>query len=97
MEGRSHDSSLPDGDGVCTFGGEDFHVGANALDFWSADEDHLEGGVFPFLVSVFICSVEIFSVEILSVELEQFAFADGAVELAAVGVAADGDIEGAEA
>ncbi len=78
VEGRGHDSSLPDRYRIRAFGGEDFHAGAEALNLWGADEDHFERRGFY-------------------VSLNEFAFPDGAVKLAAVGVAADADVDGAEA
>ncbi len=41
MEGRRHDGSLPHGDGIIAFGGEDFNAGPNALDLGCADKHHL--------------------------------------------------------
>ena len=78
VEGGGHDSSLPDGDRVGTFGGDYFYPFSDVLDFGGADEDHFER-----------CGARRFS--------SQQAFADGAVDLAAVGVAADADVECAEA
>ena len=73
VEGGGHDSSLPDGDRVGAFGGDDFYAFADVLDFGGADEDHFQW-----------CGA-------------QEAFADGTVDLAAVGVAANADVECAEA
>ena len=73
MEGGGHRSSLPDGDRVVAFGGDDFDACADLFDFGGADEDHFQRGV------------------------AEEALADGAVDLASVGVAADADVEGAEA
>src|SRR6202166_1666592 len=42
VEGGGHGASLPDGDGVGAFGSNHFHTGADAGDFWGADEDHFE-------------------------------------------------------
>jgi hypothetical protein len=42
VEGGCHGSSLADGDGVGTFGGNDFHAFAHVLDFRSADEHHFQ-------------------------------------------------------
>jgi len=69
MEGRGHNCSLPDGDWIVAFRGDDFDPWADAFDFGGANEDHLE---------------RIFT---------ESAFADGTVDLATVGVAADADIE----
>jgi hypothetical protein len=41
MEGRGHDSSLPDGYRLVTFSSDDFDSRPDALDLWSADENHL--------------------------------------------------------
>ena len=81
MEGCSHCSSLPDRDWVGAFGGDDFDGRADAFDFRGADENHLQWGLCEFVVP----------------RAEKFAFADGTVELASVGVAADGDVDCAEA
>src|SRR5580700_10554811 len=72
MERGGHRSSLADRDRVVAFGGDDFDAGAEALDFRSANEDHLEWGV------------------------AELAGADRAVDLAAIGVAADANVERAE-
>ena len=77
MKRGGHDSSLPDGDRVGAFGGDDFDACADAFDFWSPDEDH-------------------FQRRIALIALNKFALADGAVDLAAVGVAADADIDGTQ-
>src|ERR1700723_3067851 len=81
MEGCSHCSSLPDRDWVGTFSGYDFDGRADAFDFRGADENHLQWGRCEFVVK----------------RAEKFAFADGFIELASVGVAADGDVDCAEA
>src|SRR5437870_4270078 len=73
MKGGSHDSSLPDGDGIAAFGGNDFHVWPYAFNFGGADENHLQG------------------------RISQFSGADGAVDLAAVGVAPNADVERSQA
>ena len=74
MEGCGHDLSLAHGDGIFIFalGGDDFYVLPYALDFWCADENHLDRG------------------------LAEQAFPYGALELAAIGVAANTDVECAE-
>src|ERR1041385_8426252 len=77
MKGCSHSSSLPEGDGVGAFGGEDFDAFADALDFGSANEDHLERRFAG----------------IVGESGEEFAFADGAVDLASISVAANADVE----
>ena len=81
MEGCSHGSSLPDRDWVGALGGDDFDGRADAFDFRGADENHLQWGLCEFVVK----------------RAEKFAFADGTVELASVGVAADSDVDCAEA
>src|SRR5207249_10242394 len=48
MKGGSHDSSLPDGDGIAAFGGNDFHVWPYAFNFGCADENHLQGRISQF-------------------------------------------------
>src|SRR3984885_5385484 len=49
VEGGGHDSSLADRYRIFAFGGEDFHVGAEAFNFWGTDEDHFERrGSEPF-------------------------------------------------
>ena len=88
MEGRGHDSSLPDRYRVVAFSSDDFDSRPDALDLWSADENHFQWRVFcrhswHLVVAHFV--------------LKKFAFADGAVDLASVGVAADADVECAEA
>ena len=88
MEGRGHDSSLPDGYRVVAFSSDDFDSRPDALDLWSADENHFQWRVF--------CRRSWHLVVAHSV-LKKFAFADGTVDLASVGVAADADVECAEA
>ena len=44
VEGCGHGSSLPDGDRVRSFGGDDFDGGSDAGNLWGADEDHFERG-----------------------------------------------------
>src|ERR1700680_4281027 len=80
MEGRGHDSSLPDRYRVVAFRSDDFDSRPDALDLWCADENHFQGRIFcrqrwQLVVAHFV--------------LKKFAFADGAVDLASVGVAAD--------
>src|SRR6202049_5011627 len=75
MEGCGHDSSLPDGYRVVAFGSDDFDSRPDALDLWSADENHFQWQVFcrqsgPLVVAHFV--------------LKKFAFADGAVDLASI-------------
>ena len=80
VESGGHGFSLPDDDGVGAFPGEDFDAFADALDFRSADKDHFERRF----------------IRIVGEAGQQLALANGAVDLASVGVAADADIEGAE-
>src|ERR1700733_9867419 len=42
MESCGHNFSLAHGDGIVAFGGDDFYVWTNALDFRRADEDHFD-------------------------------------------------------
>ena len=42
MEGCGHRPSLPDGDWVGSFRGDDFDSRTDAGDFWGADENHFE-------------------------------------------------------
>ena len=44
VERCGHHCSLPDCNWVfvAAFGGDDFDAGADALDFWGADEDHFQ-------------------------------------------------------
>src|SRR5579859_248078 len=77
VEGGGHGSSLPNGYRIGAFGGEDFDAFADALDFRGADEHHLEGR----------------SRGIVGEIGEEFPFADGAVDLTSVGVAANADVE----
>src|SRR5208283_1113110 len=81
MEGGGHDSSLPDCYRIGAFSGEDFHAGTDAFNFWGADEDHFERRRSELAVR----------------RAQEFAFPDGAVELASIGVAADADVDRAEA
>jgi hypothetical protein len=88
MEGRGHDSSLPNGYRVVALSSDDFDSRPDALDLWSADENHFQWRIFcrrswHLVVGHFV--------------LKKFAFADGAVDLASVGVAADADVECGEA
>jgi hypothetical protein len=69
MESGSHHSSLPDGDRIGALGSNHLHVRSYALNFWCADENHLQWRV------------------------SQFASANGAVDLTAVGIATNTDIE----
>src|SRR5579864_6766429 len=87
MEGGGHHSSLPDSNWICSFGGNDFDAGADALDLGGADEDHLERGV----------RVKGIAGGAAVSGREKLAFADGAVDLASVGIAADAYVEGAQA
>src|SRR6266436_3952171 len=73
MKCGSHDSSLPDCDGITALGGNYFDVRSHALNFRGTDKNHLQWGV------------------------SQFAGADGAVDLAPVGVAANANVEHAQA
>ncbi len=81
VEGGGHDSSLPDSYGIIAIGGEDFHAGTDTFNLWGADEDHFERRGSGLAVE----------------SAQKFTFTNGAIELAAVGVAADADIDGAEA
>src|SRR5208282_3955529 len=78
MESCRHHSSLPNRNRVFAFGGENFDVGTDALDFWGANKNHFQWRAFQLV-------------------RKESAFADGAVELPPVGVAADADVDGAEA
>jgi len=78
MEGCGHYFSLPDGDWVFAFRGDNLNRRTNALDFWGADENHLEWRARPMTRN-------------------EFSFPDGAIDLATVGVAADANVDGAEA
>lgn len=80
VKSGGHGSSLPDSDGIGAFRGEDFDAFANALDLGGADEDHFERR----------------SGRIAGEVSEEFTFANGAVDLASVGIAADANVEGAE-
>ena len=84
VEGGGHDASLADGDGRIIFalGRDDFDALAEALDLGGADEDHFDRrrGGLPFPCFLF----------------QELAFADGAIDLASVGIAADADIDGAQ-
>ncbi len=104
VEGGGHGFALADSDGgvVGAFGGEDFDAGANVDNFGGANENHFDGRVFDRPVTdravaeggvVRIAGVVIGGV----VGVEEPALADGAVDLASVSVAADADVEGAEA
>src|SRR5580692_1681313 len=42
MESCGHNTSLPHGDRILTFGGDHFHPCADALDFRGANENHFE-------------------------------------------------------
>src|ERR1700688_1051978 len=78
VKGRGHGSSLPDGDRIGAFGGDDFDARADAGNFWGTDEDHFEWRLRLFVVES---------------SLQKLAFADGAVELAPIDVAADADVD----
>ena len=82
VESCGHGSSLPDRDWVCTVGGENFDAGADAGNPGGTDEDHFQRRVSELFAERW---------------LQKLALADGAVDLAAVGVAADGDVDGAKA
>ena len=88
MEGRGHDSSLPDGYRVVAFSSDDFDSRPDALDLWSADENHFQWRVF--------CRQRRHLV-VAHFALKKFAFADGAVDLASVSITADGNVESAQA
>jgi hypothetical protein len=81
MKSGSHDSSLPHGYGICPFGGDDFDLGTDAFDLGSADKHHFQRRVSDFVIE----------------PVQQLAFANGAVELASIGVAADANVDGAQA
>src|SRR6202007_678425 len=86
MESCGHGSSLPDRDGIAAFGSEHFDSLANLHDLWSTDEHHLQRR-------------RIGRIELLQVMLQvsqKLPFPDGTVDLAAVGVAADADVQGPE-
>ena len=87
VEGGGHGFALADGDGVFvfTFGSENLDTFSEVNDFRGADENHLErrfGGL-------------VYSAVVVGAAYE-FAFADGAVDLASIGIAADVDVECAE-
>src|SRR2546430_11413810 len=48
MKCGSHDSSLPDRDGIAALGGNYFDVRSHALNFRRSDENHLQGRVSQF-------------------------------------------------
>lgn len=81
VECGGHGASLPDSDGVGAFGGEDFDSFAEAFDLGGADEDHFERRPG----------------RIVGEWREEFSFADGAVDLASVGIAANADVERSKA
>ena len=86
MKRCGHGASLPNDDRVGVFGSEDIDAVADVDDLGSANEDHFkrrlaQGGVLG------IAGVG---------GSDELAFADGAVDLASVGVAADADVEHAE-
>src|SRR5947209_20253619 len=80
MEGRGHGSSLPDRHGIGAFSCEDLHLLAHMLDPGGADENHFQRR-FPRLAFD---------------AAEQLSLTDRTVDLAAVGVAPDADIERAQ-
>jgi len=82
-----HGSSLPDNDGIAAFGGEDFNAFSDVDDLGGADENHFEG---RFAKSSVMRIAGPFA-------SNEPAFADRAVDLASVGVAADADAQGSEA
>src|SRR5579863_8027020 len=86
MEGGSHGSSLPDGDRITAFRGDDFDAISYVLYFRGSDEDHFQRP-FPDRGVVRITTLGL---------RYEFAFADGAVDLSSVGIAADADVKGAE-
>ena len=87
MKRGGHGSSLPDNDGIAAFGGEDFNAFSNVDDPGGTDENHFER---RFAVISGQRAGRILAGE-------ESAFADGAVDLASVGVTADADVEGPEA
>ena len=86
MKGCSHSVSLPNGDRVGAFGGEDFDAVPDVDDLRGADEDHFERVLAQY------CVMRIAG----PMARQELAFADRAIDLASVGVAADADVEGAE-
>lgn len=82
MKSCGHGPSLPycHRNIIIAFRGDDVDAGADALDFWRADENHLERRCAQLAVQI----------------AKKFAFANGTVDLASVGVAADGNIDCAE-
>jgi len=72
MECSCHGASLPDGNRIATFRGDDFDFASHPRNFRCANKNHLQR---------------------TGAEL---AFANGAIELASIGVAADADIDRAE-
>jgi len=87
VEGGGHGSSLADGYWIAALGSNDLYAFAYVCDFGGADEDHFEWGFAEGGV-MRVARV---------IARQEFALADGAVDLASVGVAADADVEGAEA
>jgi len=80
MEGGGHGSSLPDGDGIWAFGGEDLYAFSDMRDFGSANENHFQRRFVEFALQI----------------ADKPALADGAVDLTSIGVAADTNVERAE-
>jgi hypothetical protein len=103
MESRGHNSSLPDGDWMVAFSRNDFDFRADALDLWCADENHLQRRVLRgrsgrrgFSRPIFFHPV-FFQLVLIRFTQKKLTFADGAVDLASVGVAANADVESAQA
>src|SRR4030081_287006 len=95
MEGRGHHSSLPHSYRIIAFNSDDFDFRPDALDLWSADENHFQGQVIrgrsrprSFYRPIFFYPV-FFQLSLTRFTQKKFAFADGAVDLTSVGVAAD--------
>jgi len=82
-----HGSSLLYHDGIAAFGGQDFNAFSDVDDLGGADENHFER---RFAESSLMRITG-------PIAGEELAFANGAVDLAPVGVAADADVERADA
>jgi len=80
MKSGRHGPSLPNYDRVSAFGSKDLDAFADVGNLRSADEDHFERRILELPFQI----------------AYKFAFADGAVDLASVGVAPDMDIESAK-
>src|SRR6201993_3387401 len=80
VESGRHGSSLLDGDGIGSFCGEHFDAISDVGNLRRSDEDHLKRRGGEAAFEI----------------AQEFSFADGTIDLASVGVAADADVEGAE-